>query len=223
MADATGGAKREEVRVRAFIDFWNFQLSVQSWDREFRLDWRKLGPWLAQQAGAQFVAAGQEGRVRYDGLHVYLSHDPNKSKDDRLRKWASNVLDRMPGVVVMMRERKPKDPPECPACYQPVTDCPKCSASMKRTVEKGIDTAIVTDMIRLAWEDSWDLAVLVSSDRDFVPAVDFLGQKGRKVIHAAFPPRGMDLATKCWASFDMTKKLREVSRTDTPSNPYVTR
>ncbi len=35
---------------------------------------------------------------------------------------------------------------------------------MIRTVEKGIDTAIVTDMISLAWANAWDVAVLVSSD-----------------------------------------------------------
>jgi hypothetical protein len=146
-----------------------------------------------------------------------MSYDPNKTKDDGLRRWASNTLDRFPGVVVTMRERRPKDPPDCPACYEPVVNCPKCSKSMKGTVEKGIDTAIVTDMIRLAWEDSWDLAVLVSSDRDFVPAVDFLGQKGRKVVHAGFPPQGMDLSTKCWASFDVRKTLHEVRRQDRDS------
>jgi uncharacterized LabA/DUF88 family protein len=222
MADTSGGAKREDVRVRGFVDFWNFQLNVLAWDKDFRLDWRQFGPWVAKQAGAQFIAAGQEGRIRYDGLHVYMSYDPNKPKDEKLRNWASNVLDRMPGVVVTIRERKPKDPPECPICYEPISHCPKCSGSMKRTVEKGIDTAIVTDMIRLAWEDSWDLAVLLSADRDFVPAVEFLGQKGRKVIHAAFPPQGMDLSTKCWGSFDLTKNLREVSRSDTASGslPY---
>jgi uncharacterized LabA/DUF88 family protein len=84
---------------------------------------------------------------------------------------------------------------------------------MKGTVEKGIDTAIVTDMIRLAWADSWDLAVLVSADRDFIPAVEFLNQRGLKVIHGGFPPKGMDLARKCWASFDLPKHLHEIERT----------
>jgi len=35
------------------------------------------------------------------------------------------------------------------------------------TEEKGVDVAIATDMIKLAWEDAYDWAVLVSSDRDF--------------------------------------------------------
>jgi hypothetical protein len=204
--------KAGDVRVRAFIDFWNFQLAVNKWRPNFPLDWKKLGPWLALRAGDEFVAAGQAGNVRYEGLHVYMSHNPLATKDDGLRNWATNVLDRFPGVEVEMKERRPKDPPDCPVCHKPIPTCPHCASSMKRTTEKGIDTAIVTDMIRLAWENAWDLAVLVSADADFIPAVEFLNKKGRKVIHGGFPPKGMDLARKCWASFDITKNLHELSR-----------
>ena len=96
--------------------------------------------------------------------------------------------------------------PKRPVCHKEVAECPHCKGSMAGTVEKGIDTAIVTDMIKLAWADSYDIAVLVSADRDFIPAVEFLGSKGLKVVHAGFPPSGMELARKCWASFDLKKE-----------------
>ena len=83
---------------------------------------------------------------------------------------------------------------------------------MKRNVEKGIDTAIVTDMIKFAWEESYDIGVLVSGDRDFIPAVEFLDAKGRKIVHAGFSPEGMELARKCWASFDLRPRLLEIER-----------
>jgi uncharacterized LabA/DUF88 family protein len=83
---------------------------------------------------------------------------------------------------------------------------------MVRTVEKGIDTAIVTDMITLALEGAWHVSVLVSADRDFIPAVRYLVTKGYKVFHAGFPPRGMDLAGACWASIDIQKGLSQISR-----------
>lgn len=158
------------VRVRAFIDFWNFQLSLdahvdaqleaQGIDPEDpnaprpSVDWKKLGPWLAQKAGAVFTTAGEKGVIRYEGLHIYASHDPYKIKDDNLRKWLKNTVDRFPGVQVTLKERRPKHPPKCPVCHEPVNTCPvpECTASMKGTVEKGIDTAIVTDMIRLSGE-----------------------------------------------------------------------
>jgi uncharacterized LabA/DUF88 family protein len=76
-----------------------------------------------------------------------------------------------------------------------------------------VDTLIATDMIRLAWEDAYDVAVLATSDSDLVPAVKFLDLKGRKVIQAGFLPIGRDLATACWASFDVYAGRAEIERT----------
>ncbi len=83
---------------------------------------------------------------------------------------------------------------------------------MVATEEKGVDTLIATDMIRLAWEDAYDVAVLATSDSDLVPAVKFLGLRARKVIQAGFPPLGVELATASWASFDVAPHLDELRR-----------
>ncbi|MBF0334750.1 MAG: hypothetical protein HQL40_14070 [Alphaproteobacteria bacterium] len=53
--------------------------------------------------------------------------------------------------------------------------------------------------------DSFDAAVCASSDADMVPAVEFVHQRGKKVIQAGFPPIGVDLATQCWGAFDVMK------------------
>lgn len=71
---------------------------------------------------------------------------------------------------------------------------------MRGTEEKGIDTHIATAMISLAWIDNYEVAVLVSSDRDFIPVVEFLETRGIKVVHGAFPPAGAELTRKCWSS-----------------------
>ena len=91
-------------------------------------------------------------------------------------------------------------------------DCPHCKKAIKATQEKGVDTLIATDMIRLAWENAYDVAVLATSDRDLVPAVEFLNLKGRKVIHAGFPPLGADLAAASWASFDVFGDCEQIRR-----------
>jgi uncharacterized LabA/DUF88 family protein len=83
---------------------------------------------------------------------------------------------------------------------------------MHRTTEKGMDTAIVTDMVRLAWEGGWNAAVLLSADGDFVPAVEHLQQKGHAVIHAGFAPIRSALARTCCASFDLAGVLRSIER-----------
>ncbi len=48
-------------------------------------------------------------------------------------------------------------------------------------VEKGVDTQLVVDMVRLAVANTYDVAVLVSGDGDFAPAVEFVKQLGKHV------------------------------------------
>ncbi len=59
--------------------------------------------------------------------------------------------------------------------------------------------------------DNYDIAVLVSSDRDFVPVAEFLETRGVKVIHGAFPPMGSQLTARCWGSVNVPR-LREKFR-----------
>jgi uncharacterized LabA/DUF88 family protein len=91
---------------------------------------------------------------------------------------------------------------------------PACQSSLRRTTEKGIDTAIVTDMMRLAWDDAFDVAVLVSADADFIPTVQMLHARGRMVIQASIAPSGRELARACWGSVDMTRAIAEIPRKD---------
>ena len=148
----------------------------------------------------------------YEGAHVYGSFNTASDRDKALVNWATTWLDRQPGVQVSFKERRPKNPPSCPSCHRSIVECPSCGASLARTQEKGVDTAIATDMIRLAWEDAYDIAVLVSSDSDFVPVVEFLDLRGKKVVQAGFPPVGSHLAKACWASFDLFERRSEFER-----------
>ena len=84
---------------------------------------------------------------------------------------------------------------------------------MRGTEEKGVDTRIATDMIKLAWVDSYDIAVLLSSDRDFGPVVEFLGTRGIKTIHGAFPPQGSYLTKKCWGNIRVPDIMERFRRT----------
>ena len=173
-----------------------------------------LGPVLAHAAaGVVDVGAASE----YQGLNFYGSHDPAREADRRLHRWATTVVDTFPGVSVSIvpRQRK-RSPPVCPTCHNAVAQCPACSADMRGTEEKGVDVRMATDMISLAWADNYDIAVLVSSDRDFVPVAEFLETRGIKVIHGAFPPRGAQLTARCWGSVNVPL-LREEFRFARPT------
>lgn len=205
-------------RIMAFVDYWNFQLGLnllEARDRglndfRFKVDWFTLGQWLAKKACG---AAGLDpAAATFEGVTIYTSFNPSSEEGKKFRGWATGTLARQPGVRVECRERRSKQPPRCPACYQRIETCPHCSRPIQPTVEKGVDTLIATDMIRLAWENAYDLAVLATSDADLVPAVEFLRIKAQKVVQAGFPPHGTELATACWASFDVGRSRHEIAR-----------
>ncbi len=54
------------------------------------------------------------------------------------------------------------------------------------SVEKGVDIMIATDMLRMAWRDTYDVAVLVTGDGDFAYAAQAVKDLGKHVQIAAF-------------------------------------
>jgi len=197
-------------RIHVFLDFWNFQLSLNERSSNMvKLDWMALPVWLADKADAVLVNAG-EPRGHYVGGNVYISYDPWKTNDKKLIHWVNNVVAHAPGVQVVSKKRKPKSPPVCPSCHKEIAVCPHCGEPIRRMGEKGIDTGLVTDLIRLAWDDAYDTAVLVSADADFIPAVRFVQEKGKRVIHACFPPSGSELQRVCWGSVNLASLLNQM-------------
>jgi hypothetical protein len=69
-------------RVRIFVDFWNFHLTLKHWNKgaDFQLDWSRLGPWLTKNAGVLALPSDQSRKASYEGLHVYMSFDPRRPR-----------------------------------------------------------------------------------------------------------------------------------------------
>ncbi len=197
-------------RVRVFVDFWNFQLSCRRAKDQFRVDWQKMPQILVAEAGR---IVDPSATAHYEGMHVYGSYDKNKPNDVKLKNWFTNSLDKMPGTnVVLLERQKKKGYPKCPHCQAETTKCHACGGDMRGTEEKGVDTRMATELISLAWAQAYDVAVLVSSDRDFVPVAEFLQTKGIKIVHGAFPPQGSQLSQKCWGNINLVKLMPSFER-----------
>ena len=197
-------------RIHIFVDLSNLELTMREQaGYPFQFDWAVLPGWLTQEA----ARIGQLPGSHYVGAHVYASYDPADRGAGRFRGWLNTFLDRQPGVQVVAKERTRRlRPPRCPHCHTFIDRCPSCGRDPRGMQEKGIDTAIVTDMIGLAWEDAYDVAILVSSDSDFIPAVEHVQRRGLKVIQAGFLNTGNALAAPCWASFDLYERRHEFER-----------
>lgn len=76
------------------------------------------------------------------------------------------------GIQVIEKELKAKIDP--------------ASGAVVRYFEKGVDVALVTDLLGMAWEGVYDVGVLVSGDADYASAVARLMQKGRNIEVVSF-------------------------------------
>lgn len=192
--------------VRIFLDFWNFQLNWNDRSGKALIDWNALAPALVAEAAVKLSIADCQN----DGMRVYASVGPS---DRKLRGWLDTYLDRQPGINVAIRQRKSKTKPiHCKYCDHEQHECPNCNRKYTKSPEKGVDSAIVTDLFSLAWEKSYDVAILVSGDADFVPAVEALQNKGLKIVNATWKGYGHQLAKTCWASFELDSHISNLRR-----------
>ena len=84
--------------------------------------------------------------------------------------------------------------------------CNFTSGGIPIAPEKMLDTHIATDLIGDATFDVFDVALLVSEDSDFIPAVDFVQEmRGKHVIHVGFGGHTNDLRAKCRHRIDLNR------------------
>lgn len=197
------------MRARVFIDFWNFQLEWRNRANEAQCDWKRLGQELTAAASG-CLPVNSEGLV-LEETRVYASYE--KGRDGKLAGWLHNFLDMQPGVRVFATERQWKARAvHCRWCQTRHELCPMCNKLLGRASEKAIDARIVTDMLALAWEDAYDVAILVTSDKDFIPAVETLQTKNIRVVNATWRGLGRQLAQVSWASFEIDDLIAALRR-----------
>ncbi len=159
------------------VDFWNSQAGWNSHasrganNKVIDLcDWKRLPVVLTSHAGELLATMGIEGPFSLEETIVHASVDKSNNADEGLRRWLSNTIDRLPSYNVTIHERKPRPASmHCNVCGTQTTSCLACGTPYRRSVEKGVDTALATDLLSLGFEGVYDVALLVSSDADFVP------------------------------------------------------
>lgn len=85
------------------------------------------------------------------------------------------------GIDVTIRGLKTRTKTQnCP--YENNREC-----TLTTEIEKGIDVSLVTKMISLGFKNTYDTAILISGDADYVEAVQQIRDLGKRVEIVAFP------------------------------------
>lgn len=198
------------MNARIFVDYWNFQLAWNERAGAARCDWTSLPRELVRHATRLLDGAGLGTPVLQE-TRIYAGYEAGREAG--LKNWLHNFLDRQPGFRVFTSERHWRARPIfCRECRTETAECPNCRKPFGRAAEKTIDALIVTDLIGLAWERAFDVAILLTADKDFIPAVEHLQKKNIHVVNGAWRGNGHELAKTCWASVELDAMIPKLSR-----------
>ena len=165
------------MRVMIFFDGRNF---YSGWRRKAnapKIDFDALTRWVTEEVGGSI----------FWGAHYYTGIDPDPIRAKPLIGFL-NMVELKSGFIVHRFRKKDQH-----------IHCEECDANFVISQEKAVDTSIVADMLKYA--PTYDIAVLVSGDADYIPAVVAAGELGKKVYIATW---GDDSASQALrrAAFD---------------------
>ena len=201
-----------EWRAHVFVDYWNFALAqrrvaFQRRGTTWRVDWQRFPSWLVERAEDELAL----DYLTQVGTTVFTSFNPSNPNSVQHRNWANGWLGRQPATEVVIYEQQHAPAPTCPACNVEMPTCPKCGTGLAGFQEKGVDTALAISVVEKVLRREIDVAILVTSDSDLIPAVDAARRRGGLVVQAAFPPGGRRLRRRCDAVIDIDAGRSEIS------------
>ena len=191
--------------VRIFVDFWNFQLGwndAHPFDKSkgegpTKIDWKSLSSVLMNELP---TALGNTKEThQFKGINVYASVNPDPNgKDALLSRFLHKTLNQFPGYNVMVFDRKER------------RSTGENGQEIIKTVEKGVDTRIVTDLFTGAIDGTYDVALLISNDSDFCPAIKTIQDRlDKQIIHVGFRRGGDEIRSACWSHVVLDGNIAE--------------
>lgn len=161
------------MRTALFFDGKNFYSGWRDQTNRQQLDFVKLSHWLVAEAGGSRLWAA----------HYYTGIESGTEADTQGQQGLSRFLDWLdeePGYFVQRLPRVVR-----------TASCDHCGESVRYSEEKEVDTTLVADLVRLAAINAYDIAVLISGDGDFAPALEAARSLGKQTYVATWGKAGL--------------------------------
>jgi uncharacterized LabA/DUF88 family protein len=88
------------------------------------------------------------------------------------------------------------------AVYRDLIALAQRHETAKVVVEKAVDVMLAVDLVRMAVQDEYDVAYILSADGDYTPAAKAAKEAGKKVFAASINP-GAELAKEVYRSIPL--------------------
>jgi len=171
------------MRVAIFIDGKNFYAGWKDRAGGKRIDFGEMASWVVERAA---------GKILW-GVHYYTGVETGAASNSEGQAKLTGFLDMLemqPGYFV---ERFPRK--SCSFL------CSECGGENRYTQEKGVDTTMVSDMLRFAAVGAFDTLVLLSGDADYAPAIEGVREIGKQAYVATWGGAGLSSRVRR-AAFD---------------------
>lgn len=154
----------DKERIAIFIDGSNFYHGLKRNIGKTKIDFSKLAK----------ILCGERKLIRiyYYTVPRLRTEDEQKYQDQQKFLEKLKITPYLSVELGRMVKRNSK-------CY-------KCNDSAIIFIEKGIDVKIATDMLRFAYNNSYDTAIIISGDGDFSDAIKSVQDLGKHVENAYF-------------------------------------
>lgn len=137
------------------------------------------------------------------------------------QKYHSQLEKEIPNIVIRHRklkynniEKRANQAKEkcnfCEKCILKVDEFLKVAGLNKMSREKGIDVMLVADLVKNAFQEKYETALLFTGDADFVPAVELVQTLKKEVVNIhTYAGSSAELRTKCDSHILISKDAKD--------------
>lgn len=177
------------MRVALFFDGKNHVRDLGRAVGDRWIDHGQLADWVVDRVGGTTLYAAHY----YTGVPGVQEGEPQRRSLSELLEH----LEQQPGFFVRRFNRRHES-----------HSCSACGEAVSSHVHTQVHTALVADLIMMAVQDAYDIAVVFSSDAEVVPGIQAAHALGKRVWVASLFTEGMSrsLSRCAWAVLDMEKE-----------------
>jgi uncharacterized LabA/DUF88 family protein len=175
-------------RLKIFVDFWNVVVNARNISKNIDVDvrWDRL---VDQVVAETSSGHSDETAGELAGCYIFGSYSKSSPKEKTFVEHTLDEFGGKQGLYFEFKERIKKETSDL---------CNKCGAAIDKTSESGVDVLLTVEMVKHAAMREHDYLALISSDRDYIPLLEYLKDQGQRVLHAATDTPNREMRSLTW-------------------------
>jgi uncharacterized LabA/DUF88 family protein len=175
-------------RLKIFVDFWNVVVNARNVIKDIDVDvqWDRL---VGQVVAETSNGHSDETNGELAGCYIFGSYAKSSPREKAFIEHTLDEFGDKHGLYFEFKERIKKESSDL---------CNKCGAAIDKTSESGVDVLLTVEMVKHAAMREHDYLALISCDRDYIPLLEYLKDRGQRVLHVATDTPNREMRSLTW-------------------------